>query len=626
MTLSDDIIQKIGTLLTATDPSFRAQGILLMETLCQSPEEVRSILRSINPKSYDEKGCLSVIKKSQTLFNIIGLFAELEDNEVLSMTTIDLRCADISSIPTGLTKLTHLKELILRTNKLTTLDCLPPNLEVLDVFNNSISSITMSTELQNLTHLNVMRNTISELPLALFEGGLTHLDMDKEILSEKWLLALESRTKTFIDAILKRDSATIQHIYTLFKAFPNHKEFILSALSEWHPGFKTISIYISSKSKEALPNWLQFVHHVEGLQLSNLTSTELPPWLLQFTMLEKLEISNPESNQFIKVVENLTSLKHLSIEKCDLSNFPEEIQSLLQLETLILKECQIQQLPEWIQTMNGLKHLDISHNQISVLPSVIGNMTGLETLIISDNQITELANNIGLLENLTTLQMHENPIERLPKSFSKLTTFQTKQNRHIRPRSHDSKGITFPAGLWKNKELMLDALSFPNVTITDCPVNSLFLLNMEAKPIIDTLIGEDSAHITKRTLQMNKLSGTLLFWVIINVAKWNSVFADNIEHLHFKGLGLYSLPPEIKYLRKLKTLTLKKSSIASLPDEIGELSELTHLYLNSTRVSTLPESMSKMTKLRYLNLFRSKVSKWYRQKFQALLPDCRIAM
>jgi len=625
MTITNDIIEKIGTLLAAKDEGFDSQGFLLMEAMCQTPEEVRSILRSIDSESYDTNGCLSVIEKSQTLFDIIGLLAELGDDEILGLTKIKLNDADISSIPIGIKNLIHLKKLRLRTNNLTTLDCLPPNLEVLDVFNNSISTIPMSAEIQNLKYLNVMRNQISELPLALFEGGLKGLDFDERIVTLDWLLSLGPRTRAFIDAIAKKDSSTVQNIDTFLYALPNHKEFILSTIAQWHPGFETISIY-NYWSHEGLPSWLQFVHHVKGIKLSGFKKSDLPQWFFQFTMLEKLEISSSNVNKIIEVLPKFTSMKHLSIEKCDLLSFPDQIQTLPHLETLILKNCQIEHIPEWIQNIKGLKHLDISKNQISVLPNFITKMTELETLIFSKNQITALPNELGNLINLRTLHMSENPIDRLPKSFSKLRHFETKKNRHIRPWSYDSQTITFPEGLWQNKEQTLDALSFPNVTISDCPGRSLSFLDVETKPIIDTLIGEDSAHITKRTPQMNELSGTLLFWVIVNIATWNAVFADSIEHLHIHRMGLLTLPPEIKYLRKLKTLTLKFSSIASLPDECGELSELTHLYLNSTKVSTLPESMSKMTKLKYLNLFRTRAGEWNRAKFQALLPDCRIAI
>ena len=44
MMLNKEQREKIGALLIAKDPEFGLQGVLLMEQLCETPEEVRNII------------------------------------------------------------------------------------------------------------------------------------------------------------------------------------------------------------------------------------------------------------------------------------------------------------------------------------------------------------------------------------------------------------------------------------------------------------------------------------------------------------------------------------------------------------------------------------------------------
>ena len=119
-------------------------------------------------------------------------------------------------------------------------------------------------------------------------------------------------------------------------------------------------------------------------------------------------------------------------------------------------------------------------------------------------------------------------------------------------------------------------MSFSNITLDECPYDYLFALGTDAKPLIDAIIQKDSGLITnRRALKEPSLMGIISG--ILSVAQWNATFANSIVHINLTESDVYDIPKEIKYLPKLKTLTLTNSMVRTLSDEIGELTELAHI-------------------------------------------------
>ncbi|MFK7908169.1 MAG: serine hydrolase [Chitinophagales bacterium] len=113
---------------------------------------------------------------------------------------------------------------------------------------------------------------------------------------------------------------------------------------------------------------------------------------------------------------------------------------------------------------------------------------------------------------------------------------------------------------------------------------------------------------------------------------------------------LTSLSPKIKNFKKLKSLTLSKTSLKELPKQIGELSTLKHLLvlgggqlesvpkeigqltnletldLWRNKLTSLPNSIQKLTKLKILYIGENNFSKSEIKRIKQLLPNCKVTL
>ena len=610
MMLNKEQREKIGTLLIAKDAAFRSQGVLFMEQLCETPEEARSIIASIDPVQYVQYGYEYLIRHSHTRIQIIAFLATLGDPETLAMTTLSVNYSSIEILPEGLEKLMHLKKLSVRGNKLTKIDKLPANLEYLDLYGNNITSIHPSIHLPNLQEIRLASNPIAEFPVSFIEGPLEKLTITTTKLTDHWLESLGGSTKKFIDLVLETDSATIQSIRELHKKFPSHKDFVTAAIAKWHPGFESVFAFGNHSSHQPIPTWLKHLHHIEELCIHYVSDTKLPDWFFQFTMLKKLTIKNSQLTTLGSGLTQLQELESLSVVNGNFQTLPPELRHLPKLSSLDLEGHHIDNLPDWIGELQQLETLKVNQNQIGDIPQSIGQLTKLSWLHLSQNNISTLPDEIGQLTKLLVLYIDRNPIQHLPKSFSNLPLFLK----------------SFPLSLWNSKEKLHHMFSFSNIELEDCLSGYLYAFGKDAKPLIDAIIQRDSGLINSRGPLKRAFTGEYYLWALISVAQWNPAFADSIEHLNLSESDVCDIPDEITYLSKLKTLTLTNSGVRTISDKIGELKELTHLYLGMTKVKSLPASITKLTKMKYLNLYKTPITSNETNPLAVSLPNCRIVL
>lgn len=77
--------------------------------------------------------------------------------------------------------------------------------------------------------------------------------------------------------------------------------------------------------------------------------------------------------------------------------------------------------------------------------------------------------------------------------------------------------------------------------------------------------------------------------------------ADGHRWLSLAGLGLESVPPEVRLLTGLRALDLSENRLVALPDWLVELRSLSHLNLSGNRLVELPRALGRLD-LRALDL------------------------
>ncbi|MFX1344480.1 MAG: leucine-rich repeat domain-containing protein [Promethearchaeota archaeon] len=81
-----------------------------------------------------------------------------------------------------------------------------------------------------------------------------------------------------------------------------------------------------------------------------------------------------------------------------------------------------------------------------------------------------------------------------------------------------------------------------------------------------------------------------------------------IVELDFIFKGITKLPKSIKFLTKLRTLTLRYNQLTQLPDWLGSLSSLEELNVNINNLNKLPTTIGMLTSLKQLSLWKNELT------------------
>ncbi|KAI8844772.1 hypothetical protein BC829DRAFT_284628 [Chytridium lagenaria] len=126
----------------------------------------------------------------------------------------------------------------------------------------------------------------------------------------------------------------------------------------------SVSLNLSRRNIETLPDAIGTLQHLEILSLASNKLTSLP-------------IS----------MNGLTSLRYLNLRSNAIREFPMVLCNMPSLEILDLSRNKLKRLPQVFGSLLTLKVLSIARNRIQSLPVYIGKMTRLEVLKLDGNPI-----------------------------------------------------------------------------------------------------------------------------------------------------------------------------------------------------------------------------------------------
>ena len=126
MTMTNENMQKIATLLKSNDPSSVEQGLLLIETLIDTEADFLSILRLIfetippaEEASLDDFSSFPTNLSTSNRLCLLDIWARLNPHVLSKNTTMNLRGERLSVLPESIGNLTNLTGLNLSHNQLT---------------------------------------------------------------------------------------------------------------------------------------------------------------------------------------------------------------------------------------------------------------------------------------------------------------------------------------------------------------------------------------------------------------------------------------------------------------------------------------------------------------------------
>ncbi len=277
-------------------------------------------------------------------------------------TTLDLTDLGLEGLPEEICQLTHLQNLLLRGNKLTTLPkgiSQLTRLNYLDFRGNRLTAVPPEVFLlKSLTCIFLSENQLAELPAAISQ------------LTKLYTLSLTQNKLTALPVEIGQLT-------------------------------KLKSLRLNENKLVILPEAVCLLTQLQHLYLEENLLVKLPEGLAQLNKLENLELSsNP-----------LTAL-------------PKNFQTLTALETLYLNDIKLKFLPDWINQLTKLQYLYLDNNQLTQLPSSLSQLRELNEFSCDNNQLTQLPSTFSQLTELTALSCAHNKLSSLPDGISQLTALR----------------------------------------------------------------------------------------------------------------------------------------------------------------------------------------------------------
>jgi internalin A len=267
-------------------------------------------------------------------------------------TYLNLSNMNLTSIPTSIEKLTHLRRLDLDGNQLQELPAeigALVNLDRLCLYKNQLNSLPFEIiNLVSLKELNLNHNKLKTLPAAI--GKLVKL---KEL-------------------------------------------------------------YLRNNHLITLPAEIGSLANLNVLSLNYNRLTSLPAEIGRLIGLRELGIGGNQLTSLPSATSQLTNLKELYLNNNQLQDLRADIGRLTSLNSIDLSGNRISKLTVEIGKLTNLITLDLHDNQLVSLPAEIGKLTKLITFDLYNNQLVSLPAEIGKLNNLKELYLNGNPSLSLP--------------------------------------------------------------------------------------------------------------------------------------------------------------------------------------------------------------------
>lgn len=350
------------------------------------------------------------------------IFRRIEEAEKGSE-ILNLSKCGLTSVPSQIFKLNHLKQLYLSHNNIYKIpDSIGSlkNLERLDFAFNKIQRI--SSELSGLTNLKTLSaagNQISNLsPDIKYNKNLTLVTLINNLLEN-----LPSE----IGCLQKIEIFSLR--WNRLTELPREIGNMVSLKEIW----------LADNNLTQLPYEIQ---NLVNLRLADFQGNPLniPSEIIKLKQEPKIIFDfyfhniKPVGICSIKADPAAISMKDskiLDLKKRDMEFFPSDVLEMDDLEQLHLQGNRIKEIPRQIKKLSKLTLLDLSGNLIEVLPPYIKHLKKISALLLAYNSLDSLPSEITELENLEWLSFRFNNFKAIPFEICEI-----KKLRHLDARNN----------------------------------------------------------------------------------------------------------------------------------------------------------------------------------------------
>lgn len=271
-----------------------------------------------------------------------------------------------------------------------------------------------------------------------------------------------------------------------------------------------------------------------------------------------------------------------------LFELPESLSQLMQLQSLDLSRNQLTELPDSLEQLKQIRTLNLNHNKLSEVPEVLRRLTHLQSLGLGGNNLVSLPEWLSELTELQKLSISDIELGQLPEWFKNLTQLQE-----------------LAAVGCQLTELPEWLATFEQLHLLDFSQNQLVSLPRSIQEI-SWLYRIDLFGNNLRELPHLPDAEVILLG------------ASGVNN----GNPLDILPPSLRSLKRLKTLTAWHCNLHELPAWISEISGLESINVPNNQLTDLPISLVELEQLKNINIddnpLNSEIASAYKEGFDAV--------
>ena len=578
MALTQEQLDNLVTLLHSDNIEDQNAAKVLIESVCHSADDLRTLLRSLNPFEYLLHGLHGVLKSTEQVWWVIGRLAVLKDPEIQQMTHLKIDDS-LGIIPEWIGAL-H-------------------NLQTLDV-----TGITIT--LSCVRHLATLPN------LKKIMGATS-------IAWEVWDDLTDKEAKEFIDLLFGKDSSTIS-LSDIEDGDGDHLT-ILSKVLQWNDqiGNTVMELDFEEGYEDEMDKILPFAPNVHTVRcFGEFKEVEKLCSIITNMNVNHLVCKNSKLSILPDSLCNLSSIEELTIEPHTVTEYDQ----LLRWEKA---ETGLESVPKQFGVLSNLKILSLARNPLTSLPKSFANLTGLTHLDLSDNRLTSLPLSLDMLNSLQSIKLGKTAnylstkwlesLGELTKPFlDALLEKDTSQAVSV----SDIKTVFESDNL--NCVWAMSAIAGWNKDlasqITDLDIeDNREDWNEQSHHVVPENFGNLS-HLEK--LELGGLNLSTLPDSMNRLTDLTELNLDNFDNT-------FSILPEvIGSLTSLTDLRIGGEQMTGLPNSIAHLTNLINFELGDCALQDVPASINNLTQLEYFYIGGAEDPEALEPKLISLLPNCSI--
>jgi leucine-rich repeat protein SHOC2 len=253
------------------------------------------------------------------------------------------------------------------------------------------------------------------------------------------------------------------------------------------------------------------------------------------------------------------TIKCINFDRSSIYEIPIELINLPNLENISLNNNNISKIPVEILQLKNLKTLSLNNNLFTEIPIIITEMMELCVLSMSGNKINQIpCSQFEYIKNIESVNLSNNQISISDDDITDIAFYESCIKELV---ISNNLLENIPSCIYNFR--CLNCLDISSNKISDVCYKLAFLTSLEMLILDNNKI--------KDIYQISYLKTLEKFSISNNCIKELPIFPQTLEYLDVSRNRILTIPSEIGFLPKIKTLIANNNPLIKIPINISRL-------------------------------------------------------